>query len=73
MFFFGVAFVPQEWYKHYRAKLWEGLCHQEHEMLDCPAAVLVVVSSTEVCKRERAGEVDRVASKRLEHNRDTLV
>lgn len=38
----------QDWYNRYRVKLWEGICHQEHEMLDCPAAVLVVVSSTEV-------------------------
>eukprot|EP00752_Nemacystus_decipiens_P016769 g15006.t1 len=41
------AVEDQDWYKRYRATLWEGLCHQEHEMLDCPAAVLVVVSSTE--------------------------
>lgn len=37
----------QDWYKRYRVRLWEGLCHQEYDMLDCPAAVLVVVSSTE--------------------------
>lgn len=37
----------QDWYRRYRVRLWEGLCHQEFDMLDCPAAVLVVVSSTE--------------------------
>ncbi|CAN0208058.1 unnamed protein product, partial [Laminaria digitata] len=41
------ATEDQDWYKRYRVKLWDGLCHQEHEMLDCPASVLVVVSSTE--------------------------
>lgn len=46
--FFLFCHAMQEWYKQYRTKLWDGLCHQEHEMLDCPAAILVVVSSTEV-------------------------
>ncbi|CAN0329406.1 unnamed protein product, partial [Discosporangium mesarthrocarpum] len=37
----------QAWYKHFRDTLSSSLHHQEHDMLDCPAVVLVVVSSTE--------------------------
>ncbi|KAG5182392.1 ER-golgi trafficking TRAPP I complex 85 kDa subunit-domain-containing protein [Tribonema minus] len=43
----GASLESQAWYRRYREELEEGLSGREHTLLECPAVLMMVVSSTE--------------------------